>query len=56
MASFGAVLPEGSLKARIRYTRRDSKMANDETLGDTLGDEAEGMVMVDFQGRAVFLN
>ena len=29
-------------------------MANDETLGDTLGDEAEGMVMVDFQGCAVF--
>ena len=54
MASFGAVLPEGSLKARIRYTRRDSKMVNDETLGDTLGDEAEGMVMVDFQGCAVF--
>ena len=53
MASFGAVLPEGSLKARIRYTRRDSKMVNDETLGDTLGDEAEGMVMVDFQGCAV---
>ena len=50
MASFGAVLPEGSLKARIRYTRRESKKVDDETLGDTLGDEEEGMVMIDFQG------
>ena len=50
MASFGAVLPEGSLKARIRCTTRESKNAAEGLLGDTLGDEAEGLVMVDFQG------
>jgi hypothetical protein len=53
MASFGTVLPEGSLKARIRFTTRESKEVKDETLGDTLGGEAEGLVMVDFQGYAV---
>jgi hypothetical protein len=53
MASFGTVLPEGSLKARIRCTTRESKEVKDETLGDTLGGEAEGLVMVDFQGYAV---
>lgn len=53
MASFGTVLPEGSLKARIRCTTRESKKVNDETLGDTLGDEAEGLVMVDFEGYTV---
>ena len=47
MASFGTLLPEGSLKARIRCTTRESKKVKDETLGDTLGDEAEGQQLLD---------
>ena len=43
-------LPEGSTRARIRATSRVSKWLQDGSLGDTLGDEARGMVVIDFQG------
>ena len=49
----GTVLPKGSLKARVRFTTRESTRNVDELLGDTLGDESEGLVMVDFQGHPI---
>ena len=51
MAAFRTHLPEGSLKARIRATTRESKKASDGHLGDQLGEESTGMVTIDFQGH-----
>ena len=51
MAAFRTHLPEGSLKARIRATTRESKKASDGNLGDQLGEESAGMVTIDFQGH-----
>ena len=45
------VLPEGSTRARIRATSRVQKNLQDGTLGDTLGDEARGMVIIDYEGH-----
>ena len=42
-----SVLPQGSLRARIRATSREVRHARDGTLGDTLGEERLGMVIVD---------
>ena len=50
MGRFKSVLPEGCLRARIRVTRRESNRPKEECLGDTLGDEAHGMVVVDAGG------
>ncbi len=44
-----SVLPQGSLRARIRATSREVKHARDGTLGDTLGEERLGMVIVETQ-------
>lgn len=44
MTSFNATLPEGSSKCRIRYTARECKTLKDGCLGESLGDEATGMV------------
>lgn len=44
-------LPEGSTRARIRTTPRASKTFEDGTLGDTLGDEAQGLVVLDYDGH-----
>jgi len=50
MGRFESVLPKGCLKARIRYTKRESRDAPSASLGDTLGAEATGYVIVDAAG------
>ena len=47
MGRFKNVLPEGCLRARIRATKRESLNAKEGCLGDTLGEESHGMVIVD---------
>ena len=44
MGTFNTLLPEGSLKVRVRCTSRESKHLKESLLGETLGDEATGMV------------
>ena len=51
MAKIKTVLPEGSTRARIRATNRVSKTLQDGTVGETLGDEARGMVVIDYEGH-----
>ena len=53
MCTFNSTLPESSLKARIRYTTRECKNLRSGSIGETLGDEAEGFVMIDFQGHPI---
>ena len=45
------ILPEGSSRARIRATTRVSLKLEEGSIGETLGDEARGMVVVDFDGH-----
>ena len=45
------ILPEGSSRARIRATTRVSRKLEEGSIGETLGDEARGMVVVDFDGH-----
>ncbi len=51
MTRFKSVLPEGCLRARIRATRRESHNPQVGCLGDTLGEEAHGMIVVDAGGH-----
>ena len=51
MEGFRDVLPEGSRRARIRMTRRESHQPTEGTLDETLGEEACGMVVVDASGH-----
>ena len=51
MERFRSVLPEGSRRARIRMTRRESLEPVEGVLDDTLGEEACGMVIVDASGH-----
>ena len=51
MTKIKQILPEGSTRARIRATSRVSKTLQDGSLGDTLGDEARGLVVLDFEGH-----
>ena len=44
MGTFNTILPEGSLKVRVRCTSRESKHLKESSLGETLGDETTGMV------------
>ena len=53
MSAFRTHLPEGSLKARIRATTRESRKPTEAMLGEQLGDEATGLVTVDFQGHPI---
>ena len=46
MGTFNTLLPEGSLKVRVRCTSRESKHLKESSLGETLGDEATGMVQL----------
>ena len=46
------LLPEGSTRARIRATNRVTKVVQDGSLGETLGDESRGYVVLDFEGHA----
>ena len=52
MCTFNKTLPSSSLKARIRYTTRE-RVFKDGFIEETLGDEAEGIVMIDFQGHPI---
>ena len=45
------IMPEGNKRARIRATTRVSRKLEDGTIGETLGDESRGMVVVDFDGH-----
>ena len=47
MGRFKSVLPEGCLRARIRATKRETLHPKEGCLGDTLGEESHGMVIVD---------
>ena len=47
MRRFKNVLPEGCLRARIRATKRETMNSKEGCLGDTLGEESHGMVIVD---------
>ena len=51
MAKITSVIPEGCPRARIRATRRESRQPQEGILGDTLGDEGHGMVVVDAGGH-----
>ena len=51
MSHFTSTLPEGCVKARIKAFPREN--AQDGTLGETLGDESVGMVMIDMQGHPI---
>ena len=44
-------LPEGSSRARIRATSRVTKTLEDGTIEETLGDEAQGTVVLDYEGH-----
>jgi len=51
MEKFKSVIPEGCLRARIRATNRESREPIEGELGETLGEEAIGMVVVDSAGH-----
>jgi hypothetical protein len=54
MAKFEGCIPEGSLNARIRATRRETstpERAGEDIIGHALADEAVGMVVVDPAGH-----
>ena len=55
MSTFDTVLPNGSLNTRIRYTTRDcnNRIRIEDSLGSALGNESEGLVMIDFQGHPI---
>ena len=42
---------QGCPRARIRATARQARHLEDGTLADTLGDEAQGMVVLDCDGH-----
>lgn len=48
---FQNVIPEGSVRARIRATRRESHDPKEGVLGDTMGEEGVAMVVVDSAGH-----
>ena len=52
MGEFKGCIPEGSLQARIRATKRETitpERAGEDIIGHTLADESIGMVIVDTQ-------
>ena len=50
MSRIKSVLPHGCPRARIRATSREVRRPRDGELGDTLGEEATGLVIVDPEG------
>ena len=59
MAKFQGCIPEGSLDARIRATRRETsrpERAGEDIIGHTLADEQVGMVVVDPSGHPMKYN
>ena len=53
MDRFNSIIPEGSTRARIRASRRESHKPKEANLGSTLGEEATRMVVVDFDGHVM---
>ena len=53
MGVFSSILPEGSTRARIRASRRDTAQPVEGQLGETLGDESTGYACVDFDGHVM---
>ena len=51
MSRIKSVLPHGCLRARIRATSREIRHPRDGELGDTLGEEATGLVIVDPEAK-----
>jgi len=51
LGKFKNVIPEGCPRARIRATNRESREPIEGELGETLGEEAIGMVVVDSAGH-----
>ena len=54
MGEFKGCIPEGSLQARFRATKRETATpvrAGEDIIGNTLADEAIGMVVVDPSGH-----
>ena len=51
MSKITSVIPEGCPRARIRSTRRESRHPKEGELGETLAEEAIGMVVVDAGGH-----
>ena len=51
MGRFQNVVPDGCVRARIRATRRETREPRESVLGETLGDEACGFVVVDGAGH-----
>ena len=51
LTRFQSVIPEGCARARIRVTNRESREAKDGELGDTLGEDSTGLVVVDACGH-----
>ena len=56
MGTFNTMLPEGSLKVRVRCTSRESKHLKESSLGETLGDETAGMVQLICKGRTLVVD
>ena len=54
MSEFKGCIPEGSLQARIRATKRETttpERAGEDIIGSTLADEAIGMCIIDPSGH-----
>ena len=56
MGTFNTLFPDGSLKVRVRCTSRESKHLKESLLGETLGDEATGMVQLICVGSMLVLD
>ena len=56
MSRIKSVLPHGCPRARIRATSREVRHPRDGELGDTLGEEATGLVIVDPEGHPLKYN
>ena len=56
MSRIKSVLPHGCPRARIRATSREVRQPRDGELGDTLGEESTGLVIVDPEGHPLKYN
>ena len=56
MSKIKSVLPQGCPRARIRATSREIRQPREGTLGETLGEENSGLVVVDPEGQPLKYN
>ena len=56
MSRVQSVLPQGCPRARIRATSREIRQPRESTLGETLGEETTGLVVVDPEGHPLKYN